>query len=98
MFYTLVNKFQNAKWKFKAHDFVLTNDYATIATADVDKQDIFNFRANVKIDTMRVEASKDLVEKLQSQELNLLQSLSKKINTKSLTYAHENFFLYDKKI
>ena len=95
VFYTLVNKFQYAKWKFKAHDFVLTNDYVTIATADVDKQDIFNFRANVKIDTIRVEASKDLVEKLQSQELNLLQSLSKKINTKSLTYAHENFFLYD---
>ena len=95
VFYTLVNKFQYAKWKFKAHDFVLTNDYVTIATADVVKQDIFNFRANVKIDTIRVEASKDLVEKLQSQELNLLQSLSKKINTKSLTHAHENFFLYD---
>ena len=37
VFYTLVNKFQYAKWKFKAHDFVLTNNYVTIAAADVDK-------------------------------------------------------------
>ena len=43
----------------------------------------------------KVKAPKDLIEKLQSKELNLLQSLSKKVNVKSLTHAHENFFLYD---
>ena len=73
----------------------MTNDYVSITTPTADKQDIFNFRANDKIDTIKVKAPKDLSEKLQSQELNLLQSLSKKIITTSLTHAYENFFLYD---
>ena len=62
-FYILVNRNPNAKWKFKANDFVLTNDYVNITTPTADKQDIFNFRANDKIDTIKVKAPKDLSEK-----------------------------------
>ena len=94
-FYTFVNKNPNAKWKFRANDFTLTNDYIDITTPIVDKRNIFTFRTDDKNETIKVKAPKDLIEKLQSQELNLLQSLSKKIDTKSLTYAYENFFLYD---
>ena len=43
----------------------------------------------------KVKAPKDLVQKLESKELTLLKSLSKKVNIKSLTHAYENFFLYD---
>ena len=95
-FYTFVNRNANAKWKFKANDFTFTDDYINITTPIADKRDIFSFRTNDKNETIKVKAPKDLIQKLQSQELNLLQSLSE-INTKSLTYAYENFFLYDLK-
>ena len=45
--------------------------------------------------TEKVKAPQDLIKKMQSEELNLVQSLSKKVNIKSLTHAYENFFLYD---
>ena len=94
-FYPFVNKNPNATWKFRANDFTLTDDYIDITTPIVDKRNIFAFRTDDKNETIKVKAPKDLIKKLQSQELNLLQSLSKKIDTKSLTYAYENFFLYD---
>ena len=43
----------------------------------------------------KVKAPKDLIQKLESEELTLLKSLSKKVNIKSLTHAYENVFLYD---
>ena len=94
-FYPFVNKNPNATWKFRANDFTLTDDYIDITTPIVDKRNIFAFRTDDKNETIKVKAPKDLIKKLQSQELNLLQLLSKKIDTKSLTYAYENFFLYD---
>ena len=36
-FYISVNRNPNAKWKFKANDFVLTNDYVSITTPTADK-------------------------------------------------------------
>ena len=40
-----------------------------------------------------MKSPENVIQKLQSDELNFLQS--HKINTRSLTYAYENFFLYD---
>ena len=95
-FYTFVNKNPNAKWTFKAEDFNLLDDDIKITTSVADMQSIFNFNSNFNnatTITLKVKSPENVIEKLQSDELNFLQS--HKINTRSLTYAHENFFLYD---
>ena len=95
-FYTFVNKNPNKKWTFKAEDFTLLDDDTKITTPIGDMQSIFNFNSNFNngtTKTLKVKSPENVIQKLQSDELNFLQS--HKINTKSLTYAHENFFLYD---
>ena len=95
-FHTFVNKNPNKTWTFNAQDFVLIDDNIKITTPIADKQSIFNFNGNVKNDgtsSLKIKSPENVIQKLQSDELNFLQS--HKINTKSLTYAHENFFLYD---
>ena len=96
-FYTFVNKNPNEKWTFQAQDFVLINDNIKITTPIADKQSIFNFNGVVNtdgtIDTSKIRSPENIRQMLQSDELNFLQQ--NKINTRSLTYAHENFFLYD---
>ena len=96
-FYTFVNKNPNKKWTFKAEDFVLLDDDIKITTPIADKQSIFNFNGNFNngtIETLKIKSPENVIQKLQSDELNFLQS-HKIINTRSLTYAHENLFLYD---
>ena len=59
-------------------------------------QSIFNFNSNFNnatTITLKVKSPENAIEKLQSDELNFLQS--HKINTRFLTYAYKNFFLYD---
>ena len=95
-FYTFINKNSNATWSFSADDFNLLDDDIKITTAVDDIQNIFNFNSNFNNDTTvisKMQSPKDVKEKMQSDELNFLES--HKINTNSLTYAHENFFLYD---
>ena len=95
-FYTFVDKNPNAKWTFKAEDFNLLDDDIKITTSVADMQSIFNFNSNFNNTTtitLKVKSPENVIGKLQSDELNFLQS--HKINTRSLTYAHENFFLYD---
>ena len=95
-FYTFVNKNPNTRWTFKADDFTLLDDDIKITTSIADMQSIFNFNSNFNngtTETLKVKSPENVIEKLQSDELNFLQS--HKINTRSLTYAHENFFLYD---
>ena len=95
-FHTFVNKNPNKTWTFNAQDFVLIDDNIKITTPIADKQSIFNFNGNVKNDgtsSLKIKSPENVIQKLQSDELNFLQS--HKINTRSLTYAHENFFLYD---
>ena len=95
-FYTFVNKNPNAKWTFKAEDFNLLDDDIKITTSVADMQSIFNFNSNFNNTTtitLKVKSPENVIEKLQSDELNFLKS--HKINTRSLTYAYENFFLYD---
>ena len=95
-FHTFVNKNPNKTWTFNAQDFVLIDDNIKITTPIADKQSIFNFNGNVKNDgtsSLKIKSPENVIQKLQSDELNFLQS--HKINTKSLTYAHENLFLYD---
>ena len=95
-FYTFVNKNPNLKLSFTAEDFNLLDDDIKITTAVADIKSIFNFNGNFnnsKTITIKLKSPTDVNQKLQSDELNFLQT--QKINTKSLTYAHENFFLYD---
>ena len=94
-FYPFVNKDANKTWTFTADNFILIDENIKITTPEADKQSIFNFSGTVngKTTTLKIKSPKDIIQKLQSDELNFLQS--DKINTKSLTYAHENFFLYD---
>ena len=94
-FYTFVNKDPNATWTFAADDFNLIDDDIKITTAVKDMKNIFDFNSNFNNTTVtvKVKSPKDVDEKMQSDELNFLQS--NKINANSLTYAHENFFLYD---
>ena len=98
-FYTFVNKDPNATWQFSADDFNLLDDDITISTDVNDLKNIFNFSNNFNsgvsgtTTTLKTKSPKDLEQKLQSEQLNLLQSND--INATSLTYAHENFFLYD---
>ena len=95
-FYTFVNKNPNKIWTLKAEDFTLLDDDIKITTPIADMQSIFNFSCNFNngtTETLKIKSPKNIIQKLQSDELNFLQS--HKINTRSLTYAHENFFLYD---
>ena len=95
-FYTFVNKDPNSTWSFSADDFNLLDDDIKITTTLPDIKSIFNFNSNFNNGTtvtVKMKSPKDVTEKMQSDELNFLQS--HKINTNSLTYAHENFFLYD---
>ena len=95
-FYTFVNKNPNKKWILKAEDFTLLDDDIKITTPIADMQSIFNFNSNFNngtTETLKIKSPENVIQKLQSDELNFLQS--HKINTRSLTYAHENFFLYD---
>ena len=95
-FYTFVNKNLNTTWSFSADDFNLLDDDIKITTAVKDIKNIFDFNSSFNNNTtvtLKVKSPKDVDEKMQSDELNFLQS--NKINANSLTYAHENFFLYD---
>ena len=98
-FYTFVNKDPNATWQFSADDFNLLDDDIKISSGVNDLKNIFDFNnifdSGVRgtTATLKTKSPKDLEQKLQSDQLNLLQSND--INTNSLTYAHENFFLYD---
>ena len=95
-FYTFVNKDPNATWTFSADDFNLLDDDIKITTDVKNMKNIFEFNSNFNNETtvtLKVKSPKDADQKLQSDQLNFLQS--NKINTNSLTYAHENFFLYD---
>ena len=95
-FYTFVNKNPNKKWTLKAEYFTLLDDDIKITTPIADMRSIFNFNSNFNngtTETLKVKSPENVIQKLQSDELNFLQS--HKINTRSLTYAHENFFLYD---
>ena len=74
---------------FSVNDFTIPNKNINIKS----KQDIFNYSSEKKIE--KVKAPQDLIQRLQSSQLNLVQSLLKKVNLKSLTHAYENFFLYD---
>ena len=98
LFYSFINKDANKKWILKAEDFALVDDNIKITTPIADKQSIFNFSANMNDNdngtkTLKIKSPKDVIEKLQSNELNFLQS--QKINSRAVTYAYENFFLYD---
>ena len=96
VFYLFTNGDSNAKSEFNINDFTIPNTNINIKSTSDRKQDIFNYVSEKKPNmSEKVKAPKDLMEKLQSKELNLLQSLSKKVNIKSLTHAYENFFLYD---
>ena len=96
VFYIFVNRNSNAKWQFNINDFTIPNNNINIKSAGDRKQDIFNYISENKPNmSAKVKAPKDLIEKLESEELTLLRSLSKKVNIKSLTHAYENFFLYD---
>ena len=96
VFYPFTNRDPYAKWEFNINNFTIPNANINIKSTGDRKQDIFNCISEKKPNmSEKVKASKDLIEKLQSKELNLLQSLSKKVNIKSLTHAYENFFLYD---
>ena len=79
----------NGTLTFSVNDFTIPNKNINIKS----KQEIFNYSSDKKVE--KVKAPKDLIQRLQSKELNLVQSLLKKVNLKSLTHAYENFFLYD---
>ena len=101
VFYVFTNRDSNATWTFSINDFTIPNTNININIKS--KQDIFNYSSEKKIDisekkvdmSEKVKAPQDLIQRLQSKELNLIQSLLKKVNLKSLTVAYENFFLYD---
>ena len=61
-------------------------------------QSIFNFNSNFNngtTKTLKIKSPENVIQKLQSDELHFLQS--HKINTRSLTYAHELFSLQFRK-
>ena len=92
VFYIFSNRNSNATWTFSINDFTIPNTNINIKS----KRDIFNYSSEQKVDmSEKVKAPQDLIQQLQSTELNLIQSLLKKVNLKSLTFAYENFFLYD---
>ena len=92
VFYIFSNRNSNATWTFSINDFTIPNTNINIKS----KQDIFNYSSEQKVDmSEKVKAPQDLIQQLQSKELNLIQSLLKKVNLKSLTLAYENFFLHD---
>ena len=96
MFYIFANRNSNAKWECNINDFTIPNNNINIKSTGDRKQDMFNYISENKPNmSANVKAPKDLIEKLESEELTLLGSLSKKVNIKSLTHAYENFFLYD---
>ena len=96
MFYIFLNRNSNNKWEFNINDFTIPNNNINIKSRGDRKQDIFNYISENKPNmSAKVKAPKDLIENLESKELTLLKSLSKKVKIKSLTHAYENFFLYD---
>ena len=98
-FYVFTNKDSNATWRFSISDFTIPNTNVDINIKST--RDIINYSKKIditekKIDlSEKVKAPQNLIQQLQSKELNLIQSLLKKVNLKSLTVAYENFFLYD---
>ena len=96
VFYIFQHGDANAKWEFSIDDFTIPNTNVNIKSTGERKQDIFNYFSEKKANmTEKVKAPQDLIKRMQSEELNLVQSLSKKVNIKSLTHAYEKFFLYD---
>ena len=96
VFYIYRNRDSNTKWEFNIKNFTIPNTNVNIKSTGDLKQDIFNYISENKPNmSEKVKAPKDLVQKLESKELTLLKSLSKKVNIKFLTHAYENFFLYD---
>ena len=95
-FYRFVNKNSNAQWTLSALDFNLLDDDIKITPNLSDAETIFNFSSNFNNSssvTVKTKSPNDIEKTLQSNQLNVLQS--NEINPNSLTYAHENFFLYD---
>ena len=93
-FYKIINTDPKATFTLRADDFTLYNDDVKIITNSTDS--IFNFTADFNSSTtktVKVKSPKDIAAKLQSEQLNFLQS--NKINTVNLTYAYEKIFLYD---
>ena len=75
---------------------MLLQDDIKITTAVADMQSIFNFSSDFNSNrtvTVKIKSPENLKKQLQSDELNFLQS--NEINTRFLTFAYENFFLYD---
>ena len=96
VFYIYGARNANTKFEFNIKDFTIPNNNVNIKSTGNLKQDIFNYMSENKPNmSEKIEAPKALVQKLESEELTLLKSLSKKVNIKSLTHAYENFFLYD---
>ena len=95
-FYSFVNRNGSLRWTLTANDFMLLQDDIKITTDVADMQSIFNFSSDFNSNgtvTVKMKSPENLKKQLQSNELNLLQS--NEINTRSLTFAYENFFLYD---
>ena len=93
-FYTFVNKNPDKTWTFKAEDFILLDDDIKITTPIADKQSIFNFNANFDngtIGTLKIKSPENVIEKLQSNELNFLQS-HKLMQLLSRTHTKTSFF------
>ena len=59
-----------------------------------DNNKLATFSTDQKVKTIKEAAPKNLETDLQGQS-GYLKKLSEKVNLKSLTYAYENFFLYD---
>ena len=96
VFYIYGARNANTKFEFNIKDFTIPNNNVNIKSTGNLKQDIFNYMSENKPNmSEKIKAPKALVQKLESEELTLLKSLSKKVNIKSLTHAYENFFLYD---
>ena len=95
-FFIFRSRDSNAKYKFNIDEFTIPNDKVIIKSSSDRKQDVFNYISEKKTSmSEKIKAPEGLVEKLESKELTLLKSLTKKVNIKSITYAYENFFLYD---
>ena len=96
VFYIYGARNANTKFEFNIKDFTIPNNNVNIKSTGNFKQDIFNYMSENKPNmSEKIKVPKALVQKLESEELTLLKSLSKKVNIKSLTHAYENFFLYD---
>ena len=77
-FFIFRSRDSNATWEFNIDDFTIPNYNINIESSGDRKQDVFNFMSEKTSLSEKVKAPKDLTEKLESKELTLLKSLSKK--------------------